>query len=100
MKKQSKTVAFVIIIAIISFNIYDFIKAKKNNKESDIKSCMTKFIQKNSVSESVARKYCDCALESVGTKYKNSKLSANQIRENEKELLQSCYNQAISAEKK
>lgn len=100
MNKQTKTVALLIIIVVISYNIYDFIKAKNDRNESDVRKCMTQFIQNTSVSEPIARSYCDCALEKLRSKYEHSELPGDQIRENEKELLQGCYDQAIISKKK
>ena len=75
-------------------------KAKNEIYHSEVKTCMTQFIQNTGVSKSIARKYCDCALESLRNKYKDSKLSGSQIREKENEVLQGCYDQATASEEK
>lgn len=98
MSKQNKIIGLLIILAIVSYNIYDYIKVKNEISDSEVHACMTKFIQNTEVSESIARKYCNCAIESLRNKYKDSKLSGEQIRENEKEVLQDCYDQATSSE--
>ena len=100
MNKQSKIIAWTIVLVIISYNVYDFIKVKNETQDAAIKKCMDKFIQNTGVSETIARKYCDCAIESLKTKYLDSKVPPSQIIESEKDVLQGCYDQAIGSEKK
>ncbi|NUY82776.1 hypothetical protein HUK80_17895 [Flavobacterium sp. MAH-1] len=98
MNKQSKTIFLLIILAVVSYNIYDYFKAKNEVSESEMNRCISQFMQNSNVSESIAKKYCDCAIESLKKKYKDSKLSGDQIRENEKEVLQDCYEKASESE--
>jgi len=95
---SKKILLGAVVIAIITYNLYDFIKVKNHTEEANLKRCMDQFIQNTKVTESIARKYCDCAIESLASKYEGTTLSSSEIKEKERTALQSCYEQAVASE--
>lgn len=96
---NKKLLLIILVVVIIGYNVIDFIRVKKHKNDSDLKQCVNQFVENNKVTESIAQKYCECVLESLQTKYKNSNLSSDEIKEKEKTVFQNCYDQAVASER-
>ena len=90
--EKYKNIALVVVVLVIGFNIFDYFVAKDNSRNENIAKCSEKFrITNPDVSEIVADEYCKCVLKTIGEKYKNSKIPAEKIIENEKLLMNDCF---------
>ena len=90
--RKYKNIGLIIVILVIGFNVYDHFKVRNNSQESDIDKCSKKFRMTNpNITEKIANEYCACVFENLGDKYKNSNLGAEKILENEKLIMQDCF---------
>lgn len=90
--RKYKNIGLIIVILIIGFNVYDYFKVKNNSQKSDIEKCSEKFRLTNpDITEKIAIEYCACVFEKLGDKYKKSNLEAEKILENEKLIMQNCF---------
>lgn len=90
--KKYKTIALAIVVLVIVFNVFDYFRVKSNLRNEEIAKCSEKFRLTNpDISLKVADKYCSCALESLGEKYKNSNIGAEKILENEQLIMKDCF---------
>ena len=90
--QKYKNIGLIIVILVIGFNVYDHFKVRNNSQESDIDKCSKKFRMTNpDITEKIANEYCACVFENLGDKYKNSNLGAEKILENEKLIMQDCF---------
>lgn len=93
--RNFKSIGIVIVILVIGFNVYDYFKVKNNVRKGQIEECSRKFRVTNpKINKKTADKYCECALNKLGGKYKNSNAKANVILENERSLMQDCFDEA------
>jgi len=90
--RKYKNIGLVIVILLIGFNVYDYFKIKSNLRGDDIEKCSEKFRLTNPyINKKVADEYCSCVFESIGDKYKNSNIGAEKILDNEKLIMQDCF---------
>jgi hypothetical protein len=101
MKKSYRTIAVIITILVVAFNIYDFFKASESAQKNGIKICSEKFRKTNpNVSQEVAERYCSCVLEKLDSKYSdNSNVAAKEIIEKERKTMQECFDNAQNSKK-
>ena len=91
--RKYKNIGLLIVILVIGFNVYDYFKVKSNLQETDIEKCSKKFRLTNpDINKKVADEYCECVFESLGDKYKDSNIGAEKILDNEKLIMQDCFN--------
>ena len=92
---MKKNIGLLIVVLVIGYNIYDYFKVKSELLSADIEKCSDKFRLTNpDIDKNVADKYCKCVIESLGEKYKNSNVGAEKILENEKSIMQDCFDKA------
>ncbi|WP_298485129.1 hypothetical protein [uncultured Maribacter sp.] len=95
---MKKNIGLVIVILVIGYNIYDYFKVKNDSLSTDIENCTNKFMATNpNIDKNIAEKYCKCAIENIGEKYKNSTISTEKILENEQSRMQDCFDYAKKA---
>ena len=93
--KKYKNLGLVIVIIVIGYNVYDYFKVKKSIRKDGIEECSKKFrITNPEIDRKIADKYCECAFDNLGEKYKNSNVKAEKILENEKSIMQDCFDKA------
>ena len=90
--RKYKNIGLVIVILVIGFNVYDYFKVKSNLQQTDVEKCSKKFRLTNpDINKKVADEYCACVFESLGDKYKDSNIGAEKILNNEKLIMQDCF---------
>lgn len=93
--QKYKSLGLAIVIIVIGYNVYDYFKVKKNIRKDGIEECSKKFRATNpEIDKKIADKYCECALDNLGDKYKNSNVRAETILENEQSIIQDCFENA------
>jgi len=93
--RKYKNVGLVIVITIIGYNAHDYFKVKKSIRKDGIEECSKKFRMINpEIDKKIADKYCECAFDNLEGKYKNSNVGAEKILENEKSIMQDCFDKA------
>jgi len=93
--KKYKNLGLLIVILVIGFNTYDFFKVKNDGQKQDIEKCSENFRKTNpEIDKRIADKYCECILEKLGKKYRNSNIGAEKILEKESSIMQDCFDNA------
>jgi hypothetical protein len=96
--KKSR-IALVVVIAVLVYNAYDFIKALNNKETENLDRCVKTFIKNTKSSNPVAEKYCKCAIRSLEERYEGSNANKSEIIAKERMVLEDCYNNAVLAVK-
>jgi hypothetical protein len=87
-----KNLGLLIVILVIGYNAYDYFKTKNNVNNDGIEKCSENFrITNPDINKEVADKYCECILEKLGKKYRNSNIGAEKILEMENSVMQDCF---------
>ncbi|WP_438425433.1 hypothetical protein [Aquimarina macrocephali] len=93
--QKFKSLGILIVIIVIGYNVYNYFKVKSEIGNNEIEECSRKFRLTNpKIDKKVAEKYCECIIERLGEKYKNSDIGAEKILVNERSVLQDCFDKA------
>ncbi|PRX56648.1 hypothetical protein [Flagellimonas meridianipacifica] len=93
--QKFKSIGFLILVIVIGYNVYDYFKVKRELENKNLQECSRKFrITNPEIDKTVADQYCKCTIERLGEKYKNSKIEAEKILEDERAVMQDCFEEA------
>lgn len=97
MRNYKKNIGLAVVLVVIGYNVYDYFKVKNNIRTDEIARCSAEFRLTNpEIVKSVADEYCSCTYDNLG-KYSFSTGKMKSILDNEKAIIQDCYENAVSA---